>query len=79
MRVTRSRPGVGSLVGSVVLAVGLTGLLGASAYDARAAQAPSPAAAHRATTHTTGFVAPVPHRYGANGPLRFFVGNSRAR
>jgi hypothetical protein len=47
--------------------VAIAGLLAGSTYVAGASTAASPH--HRAERHLheTGFVAPVPHKYGANG------------
>jgi hypothetical protein len=54
---------------SMLGAVALGGVLVASTYGAQAARPPAaPAhAPHHAVAHDTGFVPPVPHKYGANG------------
>jgi len=54
---------------SMLGAVALGGVLVASTYGAQAARPPTaPAnAPHHDLTHDTGFVPPVPHKYGANG------------
>ena len=57
---------------SVLGAVAFGGVLVASTYGASpgtAARPPSAPthAAHHVVAHSHGFVAPVPHRYGANG------------
>jgi hypothetical protein len=53
---------------SMLGAVALGGVLVASTYGAQAARPPAtPAPASHSVAHDSGFVPPVPHKYGANG------------
>jgi hypothetical protein len=47
--------------------VALAGLLAGSTYVAGASTASGPRHGSARHLHETGFVAPVPHKYGANG------------
>ena len=55
-----------SVVGGVVVAGALGGVLVSSTYVAQAARTPAPHSRHH-PVRDTGFVAPMPHPYGPNG------------
>ena len=66
MRLSGTTP----VAGGAIVGLALAGLLGASTYDAQAARVPSPATSRASThhaVHDVRFVAPAPHKYGANG------------
>jgi hypothetical protein len=57
-------------VGALVVAGALSGVLVSSTYDAAASRTPATIGHARPAHHAvrdTGFVAPMPHRYGSNG------------